>query len=120
MNWYLGPIKKYAEFSGRASRQEYWLYLLFNGLVAFGILLIGQLIRPGLGWTLYYVYSVAVLLPSTAVYVRRLHDTDHSAWWIFITLIPLIGAIWTLILLASPSNYGPNSYGPNPTEADSN
>lgn len=112
MNWYLGCWKKYAEFSGRARRQEFWMFVLFNSLagVALGVVdgILGT--NGGLGG----LYSLAVLIPFLAVSVRRLHDTDRSGWWILVNIIPLIGAIILLVFLCSDSKPGENRFGANP------
>lgn len=112
MNWYLGCWKKYAEFSGRARRQEFWMFVLFNCLasVALGVVdgILGT--NGGLGG----LYSLAVLIPSLAVSVRRLHDTDRSGWWILVNIIPLIGCIIYLVFLCSDSKPGENRFGANP------
>jgi uncharacterized membrane protein YhaH (DUF805 family) len=65
------------------------------------------------GW-IYLLYALAVILPGLAVYIRRLHDIGKSGWWYFIILIPLVGAIWMLVLLLTDSQPGENKYGPNP------
>lgn len=112
MNWYLKVVKEhYTDFKGRARRQEFWMFTLINAIIGVAIGLIGGLI--GLGW-LYYIYCLAVLIPGLAVFVRRLHDTGRSGWWIFIALIPLIGAIWLLVLTCTDSQPETNAWGANP------
>lgn len=118
MNWYLEVLRKYAEFNGRASRQEYWFFLLFNLLISAFLATIdffsGTLnIETGIG-LLSGIYSLVVLIPSIAVTVRRLHDTDRSGWWMFIALIPIIGGIVLFIFTILDSTSGDNQYGPNP------
>lgn len=119
MNWYLQVIKKYAVFSGRARRKEYWMFFLFN--IIFAVIasildgIIGTRGESGIGM-IHALYSLFVLVPGLAVTVRRLHDTDKSGWWIFIVLIPVIGAIWLLILMMMDGTTGENKYGPNPKE----
>lgn len=118
MNWYLEVLKKYADFGGRARRKEYWMFTLFNVLFSFvlGILdgFLGTVSRDaGIG-LLGGLYTLAVLLPSLGVSVRRLHDTDHSGWWLLIALVPCVGAIVLLIFMVRDSTPGPNQYGPNP------
>jgi len=120
VNWYLEVLKKYAVFSGRARRKEYWMFVLFN--VIFAIIasildsvLFGTAIE-GLG-PLYLIYGLAVLIPSWAVSVRRLHDVGKSGWFLFILLVPIVGAIWILILDCTDSQPGENQYGPNPKTA---
>ena len=110
MNYYLEVLKKYAVFSGRARRAEYWYFYLFN-------FIIGVLFAIG---TLGGIYSLAVLIPSIAVTVRRLHDTNHSGWWLLISFIPFFGGIILLIFLLQDSQPGENQYGPNPKEVETN
>ena len=118
MNWYLEVLKKYAVFSGRARRKEYWMFFLFNLIITLVLALIDSLMgtfspQAGLG-LLSGLYSLAVLIPSIAVTVRRLHDTGRSGWWILIGLIPFIGGIVLLIFMVLDSEPGANQYGPNP------
>ena len=121
MNWYLKVLKQYADFSGRARRKEYWMFVLFNMIFAIVAAILDNVLgiaMEGTGYgTLYGIYALAVLIPGLAVAVRRLHDVGKSGWMILITLIPLIGAIWLLVLLVTDSNLGENQYGQNPKEA---
>ncbi len=120
MNWYLKVLKQYADFSGRARRKEYWMFALFNIIFAFVLGFIDGLVgsfSPEIGiGVLGGIYSLAVLIPGLAVSVRRLHDVGKSGWMILIVLIPIIGAIWLLVLMVTDSNPGENQYGPNPKE----
>ncbi|HLF98613.1 MAG TPA: DUF805 domain-containing protein [Methylococcaceae bacterium] len=121
MNWYIGVWKKYAVFEGRAHRTEYWMFFLFNILIgivlAFVDLATGTLSEEtGMG-LLGGVYTLAVLIPSIAVSVRRLHDTGRSGWWVLVGLIPLLGVIVLLVFMVLDSEPGENSYGPNPKGA---
>lgn len=111
-DWYLNCIKDhYVDVEGRARRTEYWMFVLVNVLVAIVVGLIGRAIHlPILG----SLYSLAVLLPSIAVSVRRLHDTDRSGWWLLIALVPVIGGIWLLILFVLPGHAGSNQFGLDP------
>ncbi|RUO30060.1 DUF805 domain-containing protein [Aliidiomarina sedimenti] len=118
MNWYLKVLKQYAVFQGRARRKEYWMFILFNLIVSFVLGFIDGVIGTfdaeiGLG-LLSGVYALAIFIPSLAVLVRRLHDTGRSGWWIFISLIPLIGLIVLLVFLVQDSNPEDNIYGSNP------
>lgn len=115
MEWYLKVLKNYATFSGRARRKEYWMFTLFN-FIALIILLILDFII-GTYFVLYGLYCVGIIIPSLAVSVRRLHDLEKSGWWIFISLIPLIGGIWLLVLLCTDGTAGNNAYGPSPKAA---
>lgn len=120
MHWYLEVLKKYAVFSGRARRKEYWMFVLINILVALLLGLIEGIagIAPETTESvLATLYSLAVLLPSIAVGARRLHDTGRSGWWLLIGIVPLIGALVLLIFFVQDSEPGANQYGPNPKEA---
>lgn len=115
MEWYLTVLKKYAVFSGRARRQEYWFFVLFNFLISLALGFIDGLIGftaegSGLG-VLGALYSLAVFIPSLAVGVRRLHDTGRSGWWLLIAFVPLVGIIVLIVFLASNSEPGENKYG---------
>lgn len=116
-NWYLEPLKKYAEFSGRARRKEYWVFFLFNTIVQLVLgLLEGLLgIAPNMKMSILAVmYRFAVLVPGIAVSVRRLHDTDRSGWWLLVAPIPLIGPILLLAFMLQDGTLGENQYGENP------
>ena len=117
MNWYISALKRYFDFSGRARRKEYWFFTLFNILISVGLALVDMAIGTfdevsGYG-ILSSIYLLAVLIPSIAVAVRRLHDTDRTGWWLLIGLIPLIGAIVLLVFMVLESKPD-NQYGPNP------
>lgn len=121
MSWYLEVLKKYADFGGRARRKEYWLFTLFNVLISIVLTILDGFLgtmssESGFG-LVSGLYSLAVLLPSLGVAVRRLHDTDHSGWWLFIALVPCVGAIVLLIFMVRDSTPGANEYGPNPKGA---
>ena len=112
MNWYLEVLKKYAVFSGRARRKEYWMFFLFNVIILFVLGLVEGLAgSPGI---VSMLYSLGVLIPGIAVTVRRLHDTDRSGWWLLIGLVPLIGAIALLVFMVQDSKLDENQYGSNP------
>jgi uncharacterized membrane protein YhaH (DUF805 family) len=120
MNWYLAVLKNYAGFSGRARRKEYWMFVLFNMIFAIVAMILDNVLGLTAGelpyGVFYFLYMLAVLIPGLAVAVRRLHDVGKSGWMILIALIPIIGAIWLLILMVSDSNSGENQYGYNPKE----
>ena len=120
MNWYLEVFKKYAVFSGRARRKEYWYFLLFNIIISIVLAVIDGVTGTFSAETdmglLGGLYTLAVLIPGLAVSVRRLHDTDRSGWWLLIYLIPLIGAIVLLVFMVQDSTPGENRYGPNPKD----
>ena len=124
--WYLAVLRKYAVFTGRARRKEYWMFFLVNLVISvvlgiFGIAaglgifggMVGRAIDgavTGITW----FYSLAILIPGIAVGVRRLHDTGRSGWWILIALVPVIGAIILIIFYVENGNPGHNKYGANP------
>ena len=112
MEWYLKVVRdNYANFNGRASRQEYWMFFLFN--MIFAIVMIGIDIILGLGF-LNVIYSLVVMIPGMAVNIRRLHDIGKSGWMVLIVLIPCIGAFWLLYLMVQDSSPLDNEYGPSP------
>ena len=115
MNYYLAILKKYAVFSGRAQRAEYWYFVLFNLIIAIILGIVSTVIGDDKGM-LGTLYSLAVLIPGLAVSIRRLHDVGKSGWMLLIALIPLIGWIWLLVLMITDSNPGDNKYGPNPKQ----
>lgn len=106
MEWYLKVLKNYAGFDGRARRKEYWMFILINTVITYALMYIG--IKMGFAM-LSTIYSLAVIIPSFAVAVRRMHDVGKSGWYI---LIP----IYNLILAVTDSVPGPNEYGPNPKD----
>lgn len=114
VHWYVDVLKKYAMFSGRADRQEFWMFTLISFLISIVLAVVDAAL--GTSPLLGALYSLAVLLPSLAVGVRRLHDTDRTGWWLLIGLIPIVGAIVLLVFLASAGKSHDNAYGPNPQE----
>ncbi len=121
MEWYVGVLKKYADFSGRARRMEYWMYFLFNVVIVFGMLFLDGALglrKAGDSFSpLYTLYALATLVPGLAVSIRRMHDTNKSALWILIVFIPLIGGLILLLFLVKPGDVGKNQYGPDPIGA---
>ncbi len=121
MNWYVQVLKRYADFSGRTRRKEYWLFVLFNILISIVLTVIDFMIGTysasvGMG-LLGGIYACAVLIPAIAVTVRRLHDSDRSGWWCLLILIPILGPIVVLIFMIIDGTPGPNRFGPSPKEA---
>lgn len=112
MEWYLAVLNKYAVFSGRARRKEYWMFFVCNLIIAIIIGFIEGLL--GSSGVVGIIYSLAVLIPSIAVSVRRLHDTGKSAWWLLIGLIPILGFIVLLIFMALEGKDEDNDFGENP------
>ena len=122
MEWYTTVLKKYVEFSGRARRKEFWMFTLFNVIISAILSIIDRIIGTdyanGSGGLLNTLYTLAVLLPSIAVGIRRLHDTNRSGWWILIGLIPCIGWIILIVWYATEGVAGQNQYGPDPKAAE--
>jgi uncharacterized membrane protein YhaH (DUF805 family) len=120
MQWYLKVLRHYFDFTGRARRTEFWMFTLFNWLISFVLLIIDNLLfASGQGSILTdgplgLMYSLAVLLPSLGVAVRRLHDTGRSGWWLLIALIPIIGWILVIVWYATDGQPEPNQWGANP------
>ncbi len=117
MHWYLEVLRKYTVFSGRARRKEYWIFVLISSVVV----VLSSVIDERMGWTLgedvgffSTLYGVAVIVPSIALTVRRLHDTDRSGWWLLLGLIPLIGSIVLLVFMILKGIEGDNRFGPDP------
>lgn len=102
-------FSKYATFSGRARRAEYWWFTLFNVIVNLVVGLAGEI---AIGF-----WMLATLLPSISVMVRRLHDIGRSGWWAWILVIPLIGGIVMLVWQVTKGDSGPNAYGDDPLDA---
>ena len=119
MNYFIDCLtKKYVCFSGRARRQEYWMFVLFNIIAAFVVGFIGGFLASVTGVDAFAflgaIYNLAVLIPSFAVFCRRMHDTGRSGWWWLIGLIPFVGWIVLLVFCCLDSQPGENQYGPNP------
>jgi uncharacterized membrane protein YhaH (DUF805 family) len=121
---FLQPFKKYADFSGRASRLEYWTSFLFFYAVAIPLVLIVYAayctghVWPAAGAALLlFVFAIGTLVPYAAVSIRRLHDRGLSAWWTILWLVPYVSIVM-LVLLALPGNAGDNEYGPDPKESE--
>ncbi|MCA1661854.1 MAG: DUF805 domain-containing protein [Novosphingobium sp.] len=146
MEWMLMPFRRYAEFSGRSRRMEFWMFTLFVlivELVCFALMFAGGFDMAALGdptgaapeapgvlfWLgagLLGIFVLAALIPSIAVTVRRLHDRNMSGWWylgvIVASLIPIVNiivAIGFLVLMALPGTAGPNRFGPDPKDPTS-
>ena len=142
LEWMILPLKRYAEFSGRSRRKEYWSFALLIGLVYLvlgGIMLAGgvsmatlmdQTGAPAALGPLFYVgaglfgiFALAIIVPSIAVGIRRLHDRDMSGWWylgfIVASMIPVVGflaSIAMIVLMFLPGTPGPNRFGPDPKD----
>lgn len=124
MNWYLKVLKQYADFSGRARRKEFWMFVLFNFIFSIIAMFLDKVLGTTLniyeqsvdyGW-IYLIYGLLVLIPFIAVSVRRLHDIGKSGWAYLIGLIPIVGAIILLVWFCKDSEISENKWGPNPKE----
>lgn len=118
MNWYLKVFKQYFDFKGRARRKEYWMFVLFNLIFAIAAAILDNVLGIALP-SIYYgpiygIYNLLVFIPSLSVLVRRLHDINKSGLMFFVLLIPLVGAIWLLVLLFTEGTIGENKYGADP------
>ena len=150
MHWYLEALKKYAIFSGRARRKEYWLFYLISIIIGVVPLVLDVILgtysdEAGVG-LLSSIYQLGMFIPGIAVSVRRLHDTNHSGWWLLITLVPLVSVLFVplvfndlnlsmtaellilsvfflgpmivlLVFMVSDGQLGPNRFGTNPKES---
>jgi uncharacterized membrane protein YhaH (DUF805 family) len=135
MEWMLLPLKRYADFSGRSRRMEYWMFALATAIfftvvsVVFGLMLGGfAAASPSVDGTvnagllggsllmlgLFLVLALTLLVPTLAVQVRRFHDQGLSGWLVLINFIPYLGALVVLVFMCLPGNVGPNKYGPDP------
>lgn len=134
MEWMLMPLRRYAQFTGRSRRKEYWMFFLFVIIAVIVLSILDSVLGLGggmdrqaefgdgaaaasfnaSGGVLTLIFYLAILIPSIAVAIRRLHDTDRSGWWILIGLIPLIGAIVLIVFYCTDGTRGPNRFGPDP------
>jgi len=108
-HWYFGVWRNYAVFSGRVGREEYWSFVLVSAVV---YLLLSLLLSLGI------IYIISAIIPSIAVAVRRLHDTDRSGWWILMSFIPIVGWIIVIVRLVEKGNAGENRFGLEPKVQD--
>ena len=122
MHWLTGPISKYVVWQGRATRSEYWYFILFTSLITVALTMVdvafGTFDEEANQGLIGGLFGLFIFLPSIAVFVRRLHDTGHSGWWFWILLVPVVGMIVTLVFLCSDSHGDTNQYGPNPKIMD--
>ena len=118
MNWFVTALKRYAQFSGRAGRPEYWYFVLIYTLASVFLSFVDGIMgthssKTG-GGLLSLIFALALLIPGLAVSVRRLHDIDKSGWWTLIGLIPLIGLVVWLIFACRRSDASSNRFGSEP------
>ena len=119
MKWFLEVLtQKYATFEGRARRKEYWYFILFYCIALFVLMVVDVLAgtfneEAEIG-LFSGLFVLATIVPSIAVTVRRLHDTDRSGWWFLISFVPLVGALVLLVFMVLDSTPGANRFGENP------
>ena len=113
MNFYVDAWKKFADFGGRSRRKEFWMFWLINMVINWVLTLLTA--KLGIVGTIFTgVFGLAILVPSLAVAIRRMHDIGKSGWWICINFIPIIGTIWYIILAAKDSEVNSNQWGACP------
>lgn len=115
MNWYFKVIRNYAVFGGRARRKEYWFFILFSAIASFILMMLDVILWD---WQiLHTIYALTLFIPSTAVAIRRLHDTNHSGWWYLLIFVPIIGWLVMLIFMVINGDPGKNRFGPDPKKS---
>jgi uncharacterized membrane protein YhaH (DUF805 family) len=109
-------LRKYADFSGRARRSEYWWFVLFTVLVSIVTSIVDGILGTRFGNTGLFegLAGLALLLPGLAVGARRLHDVGKSGWWLLLIIIPLVGALILVVAFFIRDSEPDNSYGPSP------
>ena len=130
MEWMLMPYRRYADFSGRSCRREYWMFALLSIIVAVGSIILmaigGGLSETGdsapgplfwLGGAIIVIWGLASIIPSIAVQVRRFHDQDRSGWMVLLGFIPYVGGLIVLIFMCLEGTRGPNRFGPDPLDS---
>ena len=120
MQWFMTALQKWADFSSRARRREFWffslVYIVIAIVLGFVDGMVGLTLATGIG-VLGGLFALAMLIPSISVAVRRLHDTNRSGWWLLIAVIPVIGWLVLLVFYLLDSQPGDNRFGPNPKAA---
>ena len=122
MDWMLLPLRRFAEFSGRSRRKEYWMFVL-GVVIAMVLLSIIEGILglagavAGLYGPLTLLVALVLLVPGIAVQVRRFHDQERSGWLVLLNLIPFVGGLIVLVFMCLDGTRGPNRYGPDPKVA---
>jgi uncharacterized membrane protein YhaH (DUF805 family) len=114
MKWYLQALRKYAVFAGRARRKEYWVFELAHFPIILALVFVGKIVRSTNLGLLPTLYILAMIVPSLAGVVRRLHDTNRSGWWLFINFVPVVGPLILLSFTLTKGNAGENRFGSDP------
>ncbi len=116
--WYARCFRRFADFEGRARRKEYWWFTFVNMLAVVALTVAGMVLvddpESGAASVPSWIYAAAAFLPGLAVSVRRLHDTGRSGGWVFLQLIPYLGALVLLVFMVMDGDQGSNQYGPSP------
>lgn len=128
MDYMLMPLRRYADFSGRSQRKEYWMFLLGYLIVAVLFFLLLLMARGSGGQApsgaalgimgLGGIFLLAIIIPSIAVQVRRFHDQDKSGWFVLLNFIPYIGGLIVLVFMCLEGTRGPNRFGPDPKNVE--
>ena len=131
MEWMLLPLKRYADFSGRSRRKEYWMFILGVTVVALLLGILAVLLGGGLSASaesggilagpfmiVFAIFWLGLIVPSIAVQVRRFHDQDKSGWFVLLNLIPYVGGLIVLVFMFLEGTRGPNRFGPDPKGGD--
>jgi uncharacterized membrane protein YhaH (DUF805 family) len=130
MEWMLLPYKRYADFTGRSRRKEYWMFTLLYALVTIGLVILmlalGAAAGPGEGLgaggglviILALLFMLGSFIPGLAVQVRRFHDQDKSGWFVLFNFVPYIGSFIVLVFMCIDGTRGDNQYGPDPKQLE--
>ena len=108
-NWKLVVTQRYAKFDGRADRAEYWWFFLANMIVYLVSFTLAQ--ASNIFYVLYFIWAAALIVPSIAIAVRRLHDSNKTGWLLLLAFIPIAGPIIILVFMVLPSDRAPNQFG---------
>ena len=117
------PLRRYADFSGRSRRKEYWMfmlgYIIAGAIIGFLYAMVGGMSEEPSGAAMAVlgigvILALALIIPSLAVQVRRFHDQDKSGWFVLLGFIPYLGGIIVLVFMCLPGTVGPNRFGPDP------
>jgi uncharacterized membrane protein YhaH (DUF805 family) len=117
MKWYLHALRKYAVFTGRARRREFWIFELMNSAIVLALFVLAVILgKAGYPYflSLPFLYTAATTVPSLSSSVRRLHDTNRSGWWLLVGVLPVVGTLILLRITVADSDPGENRFGPNP------
>jgi uncharacterized membrane protein YhaH (DUF805 family) len=134
LDWMLLPYRRYADFSGRSQRKEYWMFALLSAIVTIVVLALifagmpkmdeyGNPGNPGMmmyvGGGLLVLFGLGSIVPSIAVQVRRFHDQDKSGWFVLLGLIPYVGGIVVFVFMCLDGTHGTNRFGADPKDPNS-